>query len=92
MTNQIPEETLDLYADAEIPSNDARVPWWLKLTYISLPIWGIATWLIFWNGSVQNFDHGYWAELQSAANTTYPFTDHDLSEKAAREASQPVSD
>jgi len=58
--------------DAQIASYDAKVPKFLLLTYLILPIWGIATFFYFWNGSVGWFDRGYWHELQIAANTTFP--------------------
>ncbi len=54
-------------------SNDAKVPGWLKLTYIILPIWGIFTFYFYWNGSAGWLDRGYWNKLQQAANTTFPF-------------------
>lgn len=72
---------LEIYEDS-ITSADARVPRWLKLTYIILPIWGIIVWVLYWNGSMGYLDRGSWRELQEAANTTYPFinyTDPDRS-------------
>ena len=66
------DEHLEVYGDS-ITSADAKVPGWLKLTYIILPVWGIITLYFFWNGSLGWFDRGSWAELQQAANTTYPF-------------------
>ena len=64
-------DELEQYADG-IFSKDATVPGWLKLTYFSLPIWGIITFFIYWNGSHGWLDRGYWSQLQKAANTTYP--------------------
>ncbi len=53
-------------------SRDAPINKWLLFLYIVLPIWGIATLCIYWNGSVGWLDRGYWHELQKAANTTFP--------------------
>lgn len=53
-------------------SFDAPVPKWLLWSYIILPIWGLITLYIFWNGSWGWLDRGYWKELQQAANTTFP--------------------
>lgn len=66
------EEEVELYGDEGIASKDTPVPRWLILTYITLPIWGIITFILFWNGSVGWLDRGYWKELQIAANTTFP--------------------
>lgn len=63
---------LELYGDPGIASYDAKVPKFLLITYCLLPIWGIATFCYFWNGSLGWFDRGYWHELQIAANTTFP--------------------
>lgn len=73
MTNPHGNEEMEDYYDPSIKSLDAKVPWWLKWTYIILPIWGIITFYYFWNGSVGWFDRGHWHELQKAANTTYPY-------------------
>lgn len=67
------EEHLETYGDQGIASLDAKVPGWLKLTYIILPIWGLFMWYFYWNGSHGFLDRGSWKELQQAANTTYPF-------------------
>lgn len=63
---------LELYGDPGIASYDAKVPKFLWVTYLLLPIWGIFTFYYFWNGSLGWFDRGYWHELQIAANTTFP--------------------
>ncbi len=63
--NKIKDEEFEVPA-----SNDAKVPRWLILTYIVLPIWGIYVWGVYWNGSVGWLDRGYWQQLQEAANTT----------------------
>jgi hypothetical protein len=65
------EEELETYGDPRIASKDASIPLWLWLTYISLPIWGIVWFFLFWNGSWGWFDRGYWGELQKAAKTTF---------------------
>jgi hypothetical protein len=65
-------DELEVYGDG-VTSADAKVPRWLKWTYIILPIWGVIVWHIYWNGSVGWLDRGSWAELQEAANTTFPY-------------------
>lgn len=64
-------DELEQYPDG-IFSKDAVVPRWLKLTYLTLPIWGVITFFIYWNGSHGWLDRGYWDQLQKAANTQYP--------------------
>ena len=76
------EEELERFNDPDISSRDAKVPLFLKLTYILLPIWGLVTFYIFCNGSVGWFDRGYWHELQIAANTTFPIEDQDNPHKS----------
>lgn len=66
------ENEAELYGDPGIASYDAKVPKFLLLTYLLLPIWGVVTFFYFWNGSLGWFDRGYWHELQIAANTTFP--------------------
>lgn len=66
------EEEIETYGDTGITSKDAKIPPFLIWTYILLPIWGIAVFFIFWNGSVGWLDRGYWHQLQIAANTTFP--------------------
>lgn len=72
MSNQESEEHIEIYGDSGIISKDAKVPRWLLLTYILLPIWGICSWYYFFNGSHGWLDRGYWNQLQRAALTTYP--------------------
>jgi len=72
------EDHLEIYGDSGITSADAKVPGWLKWTYVLLPIWGIIVFCIYWNGSVGFLDRGSWAELQQAANTTFPFKNEDI--------------
>lgn len=69
-------EKNELY-EAPIPSYDAKVPLWLKLTYLILPIWGIFCFYLYWNGSAGWLDRGYWQQLQRAAGTTYPYQEHE---------------
>lgn len=61
--------------DYGIQEDHNKVPKWLILTYIVLPIWGFVTLYYFWNGSEGWFDPGYWQQLERAANTTYPIQD-----------------
>lgn len=73
-------EELEEYGEPGIASADAKVPGWLKWTYVILPILGIFSWVYFINGSHGWLDRGYWEQLQRAANTTYPFIDQDYPE------------
>lgn len=69
---------IEMYAgDQSIRSADAKVPLWLKLTYIILPIWGVISFSMYWNGSHGWLDRGYWQQLQRAANTTFPYINED---------------
>lgn len=77
MTENEKHGELEDYGDPGILSADAKVPLWLKMTYIILPIWGIISFCIYWNGSHGWLDRGYWQQLQRAANTTFPFINHD---------------
>jgi hypothetical protein len=69
---------VELYGDPGISSCDGKVPTFLKCVYMILPIWGVLTWCIFWNGSVGWFDRGAWKELQIAANTTFPIENQNM--------------
>lgn len=69
---------IELYGDPGIASFDAKVPKFLKFTYLFWPIWGIITLYFFWNGSIGWFDRGYWHELQIAANTTFPIENQNM--------------
>lgn len=71
------EQEVEEYGDEYIRSYDAKVPKFLIWTYILLPIWGIVTLYVFWNGSIGWFDRGAWQQLQIAANTTFPTENHD---------------
>ncbi len=51
---------------------DAGAPRWLMWSYLLVPLWGIITFILFWNGSWGWLDRGSWKELQEAARTTYP--------------------
>jgi hypothetical protein len=79
------EDEIELYGDPNIATYDAKVPAFLKLTYILLPIWGIVTFYYFWNGSLGWFDRGYWRELQIAANTTYPIENQNMPKAKKKE-------
>ncbi|MBA3236798.1 MAG: hypothetical protein H0T62_00410 [Parachlamydiaceae bacterium] len=63
---------MEFYGDDNLSSADARVPLWLKLAYVFLPIWGVIWLFFFFNGSYGWFDAGYWNQLQKAALTTFP--------------------
>lgn len=81
MDNQEHHE-LDIYGDTGITSAHARVPTWLKVSYVLLPIWGFIWLALYWNGSWGWLDRGYWEQLQRAANTTFPKVNHlDVSKK-----------
>jgi len=75
--NKPAAEELEEYGDPGIFSADAKVPLWLKITYLLLPIWGIISFFMFWNGSWGWLDRGYWQQLQRAANTTFPYIDQE---------------
>lgn len=83
------EGEIELYGDPSIATYDAKVPGFLKLIYIILPIWGIVTFYYFWNGSLGWFDRGYWRELQIAANTTYPMENQNMPNENLKEAMSP---
>ena len=74
------EHKIEYYADPDIASYHKKVPTFLILTYIILPIWGIATCIIYFNGSSGWFDRGHWHQLQVVANTTMPFHDSNFPE------------
>lgn len=65
-------DEVEYYGDPGIASKDAPVPKWLKWVYATLPFWGIVILFLYWNGSQGWLDRGYWFQLQTAANTTYP--------------------
>lgn len=75
------EDEVEDYGDPNIQSYNAKVPFWLILTYIVLPIWGIISFYLYWNGSYGWLDRGYWHQLQKAAGTTYPFVNEDNNQK-----------
>lgn len=66
-------DEVEYYGDPGIASKDATVPKWLKWVYVTLPFVGILTFYLYWNGSQGWLDRGYWQQLQTAANTTFPF-------------------
>jgi hypothetical protein len=64
------DDDTEFYGDPGIASMDARIPSWLKWVYVTLPIWGLISLYLYWNGSHGWLDRGYWQQLQKAANTT----------------------
>lgn len=60
------EELLELPGSAH-----AKIPLFLKITYVFLPLWGLLWLYLYWNGSSGALDGGSWQGLQEAANTTY---------------------
>ncbi|MCH9610114.1 MAG: hypothetical protein S4CHLAM81_01990 [Chlamydiales bacterium] len=52
------------------PSHENRVPWFLRITYIILIVWGIWAFFAYWDGA--NGVRGHWKALQKAAKTTNP--------------------
>lgn len=85
-------EELDIYGNTGISEGDAKIPRWLLLTYTILPIWGIVSFAIYWNGSHGWLDRGYWQQLQRAANTTFPsenFDDPEQFEKLDQKMKNP---
>ncbi|GAB4226641.1 MAG: hypothetical protein Tsb0021_02830 [Chlamydiales bacterium] len=72
------EETPEEMAEGPPSSLENKVPRWLIWVYVLLPIWGIITLAIYWNGNRGGWlDRGYWEQLQRSANTTYPFINHN---------------
>lgn len=71
------EEHIEVYGDPRIRSGDAPVEGWLKFVYFTLPIWGVITFFLYWNGSWGWLDPGHWGQLQKAANTTFPYINVD---------------
>lgn len=69
---------IELYGDPGIATFDAKVPLFLHILYVVMPIWGILTFVVFWNGSRGWMDRGYWRELQIAANTTFPIENQNM--------------
>jgi|APSaa5957512535_1039671.scaffolds.fasta_scaffold633806_2 hypothetical protein len=70
-SNELPDN-LDEYSGGEIKEiPDTKVPKFLKLLYLILPIWGIIWFFLYWNGSNGYLDRGHWRELQEAAKTTF---------------------
>lgn len=66
------EEEIEEYGDPGIRSADAPVARWLKITYITLPIWGVIWFYLYCNGSYGWLDRGAWFRLEEAAKTTFP--------------------
>ncbi len=68
---------IEEYGDEDIASADAKIPGWLKWSYLILIVWGIIWLFLYWNGAKGWIDRGYWFQLEQAANTTVPFRDAD---------------
>jgi hypothetical protein len=68
----ITDPHIDDYGDPGIRSGHAPIARWLKVTYVILPIWGLISGYIFWNGSTGWLDRGSWQLLEQAARTTFP--------------------
>lgn len=49
--------------------DDVGIPFFLKVIYVILPIWGIFWLYTYWEGSGGWLDRGYWKELEGAAKT-----------------------
>lgn len=74
------DDEIEEYGETGIYSADAKIPGWLKLTYLILPIWGIIWFFFSWNGAAGWMDRGHWSELEKAANTQFPnvnYNDND---------------
>ena len=76
---------IEFYGDPDIATYHAKVPLFLIITYIVLPIWGLAMAYIYWNGSIGWLDRGYWHQLQIASNTTYPYENHSATEEPSND-------
>lgn len=77
------EQELDVYGDNEITELvGTKVPHFLKLVYLLLPLWGIIWWLYYWDGSDGFLDRGYWKQLQAQARTTRAVKDKDIKPKS----------
>lgn len=72
--NERDVEEIEEYGDLRIASYDRPVPRFLQCVYVVLPILGILAWIYFFNGSRGWFDRGAWEQLQSAAGTTFAWT------------------
>lgn len=64
------KDPLDMYAGGEIQEiPDTKIPWYIKLITLVLPLWGILWFFYFANGSFGWVDRGAWNDLQKAAQT-----------------------
>ena len=61
----------------EYLERDPGVPTWLAVSYIWIPLLGFLMFYLYWNGSQGWLDRGYWQQLERAANTTYPYINHN---------------
>lgn len=83
-----PQKEIEEYGDPGIATADAKIPLFLILTYICVPIWAIFTSYYYWNGSVGWLDRGYWKQLQVAANTTFPLHNANLPEEESQRSTE----
>lgn len=65
------DHEIEFYEEG-VASADNKVPRFLIFVYAILPFWGLITFYLYWNGSYGWLDRGYWQQLQTAANTTFP--------------------
>jgi hypothetical protein len=77
-----PRDDVEMYAEG-IMSADAPVAAWLKVSYVAWIIIGLVGFVLYWNGSWGWLDRGYWSELQSAADTKFPYTTLKIEEREA---------
>ncbi len=64
----------EIYGDDEvIEYTNTKIPKWLWIFYIGMPLWAILWFWLYWDGSEGLLDRGHWRALEEAAHTTYPF-------------------
>lgn len=69
------EVEFNFYADDNIQEihPEPKVHFFLKITYIFLPLLGLFLLYKYWNGSEGWLDPDHWRGLQEAAKTIYPY-------------------
>lgn len=86
MTNH--DEEVKAFTDDtlfEVPnSKENPVDRWLIFFYVGIPLLMIFVLVYYFNGSHGWLDRGYWGQLQTAANTTFPSTNHNLKDEGGR--------
>jgi hypothetical protein len=71
VNNEDPNDEFDSYSGGEIIEyKSSKTPLFLKITYSLLPIWGLITFYLFWDGTFGWLDRGAWQGLQQLSNTT----------------------